>query len=77
MEEKIDKKAPAKRRRRLAFLLLPVLVIAGGIELFFYLQYKKTHISTDDAYLSPPDPSHAKGREGGRSGGDALALSLI
>jgi membrane fusion protein (multidrug efflux system) len=40
-----------QKRKRIAFILFPAIVIVGGIILFFYLRYQETHISTDDAYV--------------------------
>jgi membrane fusion protein (multidrug efflux system) len=39
------------RKKKLAFILFPTIIMIGGVTLFFYLQYKKTHISTDDAFI--------------------------
>ena len=39
------------RKKKLTFILLPTIIMIGGVTLFFYLQYKKTHISTDDAFV--------------------------
>jgi membrane fusion protein (multidrug efflux system) len=39
------------RKKKLAFILFPTIIMIGGVTLFFYLQYKKTHISTDDAFV--------------------------
>ncbi len=50
MEEKKEK--PNRRKRKIfAFVLFPLLLIAGAVTLYFYLQYKKTHVSTDDAFV--------------------------
>ncbi|HVP77061.1 MAG TPA: HlyD family secretion protein [Thermodesulfobacteriota bacterium] len=50
MEE--DEQKPNRRRRKIfAFILLPFLIIIGAVALYFYLQYEKTHISTDDAFV--------------------------
>ncbi len=40
-----------RRKRLLGLILLAILVVGGAVGLYFYLQYKKTHISTDDAYV--------------------------
>ena len=34
-----------------AFILFPIVIILGAAGLYFYLQYKETHISTDDAFV--------------------------
>jgi len=50
MEEKKEK--PNRGRKKLAaFILLPIIIILGGIALYLYIQYKETHISTDDAFV--------------------------
>ena len=33
------------------FIIIPVLILIGVVILYFYLQYKKTHITTDDAFV--------------------------
>lgn len=50
MEEKIEKQNHS-RKRIAAFIILPLLMAIGAGILTFYLQYKKTHISTDDAFV--------------------------
>jgi len=40
-----------RRKRIVAFILFPVIIIIGGVMLYLYLQYKKIHISTDDAFV--------------------------
>ena len=50
MEEKNQK--PKQRKRKIfAFIIFPLLIIIGAVILYFYLDYKKTHISTDDAFV--------------------------
>ncbi len=50
MEEEQSK--PNQRKRKIfAFILFPLLIIIGAITLYLYLQYKKTHLSTDDAFI--------------------------
>jgi membrane fusion protein, multidrug efflux system len=39
------------KRKKLGFIVLGGVILIGAIILFFYLQYKSTHISTDDAYI--------------------------
>jgi membrane fusion protein (multidrug efflux system) len=48
-----EKKATQTHRRRktVAFIIFPVIIVIGAAVIYFYLQYKKTHISTDDAYV--------------------------
>jgi len=40
-----------RRRKTLAFIIFPIVIVIGGIAMYFYLQYKRTHISTDDAFV--------------------------
>jgi membrane fusion protein (multidrug efflux system) len=41
-----------RRRKKIAvFLVFPVILVIGAGAIYFYLRYKKTHISTDDAYV--------------------------
>jgi len=40
-----------RRKKKVAFVLFPAIIILGAVILYFYLQYKKTHISTDDAFV--------------------------
>jgi membrane fusion protein (multidrug efflux system) len=40
-----------RRKKKAAFILFPIIIIIGAVTLYFYLQYKKTHISTDDAFI--------------------------
>ena len=50
MEE--NKGKPNNRRKKIAvFIILPLLIIIGAVVLFFYREYKATHISTDDAFV--------------------------
>ncbi len=47
-------KAPAphnQKRKRIAILILTIIIVAGGITGYFYIQYKKTHVTTDDAFI--------------------------
>jgi membrane fusion protein (multidrug efflux system) len=39
------------RKKKIAFIGLPIVILLAVIGLFFYISYKKTHISTDDAYV--------------------------
>ena len=50
MEE--NKEKPNNRRKKLiTFVLFPIIIIIGAVVLFFYREYKTTHISTDDAFV--------------------------
>jgi membrane fusion protein (multidrug efflux system) len=39
------------RTKVTTFIIFPVLILIGVVVLYFYLQYKKTHITTDDAFV--------------------------
>lgn len=39
------------RRKKLAIVLFIVVAVLVALSVFFYLHYKSTHISTDDAYI--------------------------
>jgi membrane fusion protein (multidrug efflux system) len=49
MEEKKEK--PSRRKKTVAFILFPVIIVLGAAALYFYREYKRTHISTDDAFV--------------------------
>jgi membrane fusion protein (multidrug efflux system) len=50
MEE--NKEKPNNRRKKLiTFVLFPIIIIIGAVVLYFYREYKVTHISTDDAFV--------------------------
>ena len=50
MEEEGQK--PNRRKKKIfVFIFFPFLIIIGAVTLYFYLQYEKTHISTDDAFV--------------------------
>ena len=40
-----------KTKKKITFVLFPTIIILGAVILYLYLQYKKTHISTDDAFI--------------------------
>jgi len=47
-----SKAKPNNRRRKIAaFIIFPILIVMGAVALFFYREYKATHISTDDAFV--------------------------
>jgi membrane fusion protein (multidrug efflux system) len=50
MEEKRENRT-SQRKKIVAFILLPSIIIMGAIVLRFYIRYKDTHISTDDAFV--------------------------
>ncbi len=39
------------RKKKVAFILFPAIIVIGAVILYFFLQYKKTHITTDDAFI--------------------------
>ena len=50
MEEK-DEKPNQRRKKAVTFILFSIIIVIGAVTLYFYLQYKKTRISTDDAFV--------------------------
>ena len=46
-KEKLDR----KRKTLAAFILFPIIIIIGGVAIYLFIQYKETHISTDDAFV--------------------------
>jgi membrane fusion protein (multidrug efflux system) len=50
MEEKRGNRN-SQRKKIVAFILLPSIIIIGAIILYSYIRYKDTHISTDDAFV--------------------------
>ncbi len=40
-----------RKRKRAALVVFASLAIIGAVVVFFYLQYKSTHITTDDAFI--------------------------
>jgi membrane fusion protein (multidrug efflux system) len=49
MEEK--KKGLNQKRKKIAFILFPPIIVMGAVAIYLYLQYSTTHISTDDAFV--------------------------
>ena len=39
------------RKKVIAFILFPIIIIIGAVVLFLYREYKAAHISTDDAFV--------------------------
>jgi len=50
-ETKQEAKPNKNKRKKLGAVILVTLIILGGLTLFFYLRYKATHITTDDAFI--------------------------
>jgi membrane fusion protein (multidrug efflux system) len=47
-----NKEKPNNRKKKIAaFIIFPGLIVIGAVVLFFYREYKATHISTDDAFV--------------------------
>ena len=44
-------KSNNRRKKIAAFITFPLLIVIGAGILFFYREYKATHISTDDAFV--------------------------
>lgn len=38
-------------KKKYGFIVLAIVVLIGAVTLFFYLRYKATHITTDDAFI--------------------------
>jgi membrane fusion protein (multidrug efflux system) len=51
MEENNIPEPPNHKRKAVAVLIFVIIVIAGAVSGYLYTQYKKTHISTDDAFI--------------------------
>jgi membrane fusion protein (multidrug efflux system) len=49
MEEKKEK--TSHRKKTVAFIIFPAIIVLGAVTLYFYREYKRTHISTDDAFV--------------------------
>jgi membrane fusion protein (multidrug efflux system) len=50
MEEKVQNTSNRKRKK-IAFLIFAVIGVIAIVSTFIYIQYKKTHITTDDAFV--------------------------
>jgi len=46
-----EKQKNQTHRRAASFIIFAAIVVIGIVAIYIYLQYKKTHISTDDAYV--------------------------
>ncbi len=44
-------RANNQRRNAIALFVFAILAVIGAITVYFYIQYKNTHISTDDAFV--------------------------
>ena len=51
MEEPKKENGGNHKRKKIAGVVFAVLLVAGAVTMFFYLSYKATHISTDDAFV--------------------------
>lgn len=51
MEEPVSAVNDNVRRKKAALAVFVVFVLVGAVSIFFYLRYKSTHISTDDAFV--------------------------
>ena len=51
-EKENQNNANNQKRKKLAFILMLAICIAGIAAVYVYTNYKKTHISTDDAYVT-------------------------
>ena len=50
-EIKQESKPNNNKKKKLGAIILVAFIILGGLTLFYYLRYKATHISTDDAFI--------------------------
>ena len=52
-ETKTDESKPTNnnKKKKLSLVVLAIVIIVGAVTLFFYLKYKATHITTDDAFI--------------------------
>ena len=51
-ETKTDESKPDNNKhKKLSLMVLAIVIIIGAVTLFFYLRYKATHITTDDAFI--------------------------
>jgi len=50
MDEK-EGRPNQRKKRAVAFIFFPVIILIGAGALYFYLRYKETRISTDDAFV--------------------------
>jgi membrane fusion protein (multidrug efflux system) len=51
MEEPKKENGSNHKKKKIAGVVFAVLLVAGAVTLYFYLSYKATHISTDDAFV--------------------------
>jgi len=49
MKEK--KEGLNQKRKKIALILFPIVIVLGAAAIYIYLQYSATHISTDDAFV--------------------------
>ena len=51
-QTKTDEAKPNNnKKKKLGLVILAVIIIVGAVTVFFYLRYKATHITTDDAFI--------------------------
>lgn len=51
-QTKVEETKPNNnKKKKIGFIILGIIIVIGAITLFFYLRYKATHITTDDAYI--------------------------
>lgn len=49
--EEIKVQTPSNHKKKIAIFIFIIIAIAGAIIGYFYIHYKKTHITTDDAFI--------------------------
>ncbi|MDQ7787246.1 MAG: HlyD family secretion protein [Thermodesulfovibrionales bacterium] len=51
MDEEKKNSNNNNKRKKFGFIVLAFVLLVGAVSLFFYLGYKATHITTDDAFI--------------------------
>ena len=46
-----ESKTNNNKQKKISLIVLAIVIIIGAVTLFFYLRYKATHITTDDAFI--------------------------
>jgi membrane fusion protein (multidrug efflux system) len=49
--EEMRERPNRRRKRTFAFIILPIIIVVGAAAIYFYIRYKATHVSTDDAFV--------------------------
>lgn len=51
VEDKETKRGNNNNKKKVGLIVLGIIIVIGAMTLYFYLRYKATHISTDDAFV--------------------------